>query len=116
MVNREDQIKEISMSIAHHAPPDNAVVHKWMSENGHKMDGSSAPVADYKLSLTTKKFGNMADKIKATTLEVLCKHKDNLYLKPTMAAAWVWQDEHRGVLVPARTKLITSPVMLKQLL
>eukprot|EP00957_Ditylum_brightwellii_P197292 15030962-Ditylum_brightwellii.AAC.2 len=62
MVNREDYIKEIRRSIAYHAPPDIAVVHKWMLENGHKMDGKGAPVADYKLSVTAKKFGDKADK------------------------------------------------------
>lgn len=51
-----------------------------------------------------------------TVLKILCAEKDGLYLKNMLSAVWSKEYKPRGIFVPARTNLVTSLKIYKQLL
>eukprot|EP00957_Ditylum_brightwellii_P169663 12913753-Ditylum_brightwellii.AAC.2 len=116
MVNQEDFITKISRSIKKHAPPNNAVVRKWIIENGKEMDGMGVPSAEFRLSESMKKFRDGEDRVEATTFDVVCKYKGSLYLKSMMAVVWSRKYKPIGVFEPAQAELITLSATYKQLL
>eukprot|EP00957_Ditylum_brightwellii_P032178 2439734-Ditylum_brightwellii.AAC.1 len=97
------------------APPTD-ITKFWNEENNINKEKETATAPKYKLMVGERMYRNGGGKVEATTFKVICKDKDGLYLKSLMSATWQHEDKPRGVFVPSRTNLVTSPATYKQLL
>lgn len=113
-VQRDDLTNEIHNTIKKHRIPTNKITSRWTHENEDEADLN--PIPKFRIVKATQKYGNNADRIKTTVLKILCAEKDGLYLKSIMAATWEKEGKPQGIFVPARTNLVTSPAVYKQLL
>ena len=113
-LQKEDFVKEIHAVIKKNGIPSNKITNNWKAINNVNIIDDKIP--SFCIIPATQKYGNGSERVKTTVLKILCTEKDRLYLKNILSAVWSKEYKPRGIFVPARTNLVTSPEIYKQLL